>query len=138
MKFKEYIKQIEEMNTIGYHNDGPGGPFRASGGSYLSSDQTGTEQDPSASSDGHSLHLPSPELATLPSVTKRSRIASVDKNRNPIIVTLTDGTQMMFTWDEFRRIQQEPISGKTMTVVFQRLPQDKTPTPSQIQSIKVE
>jgi hypothetical protein len=60
--------------------------------------------------------------------------AEQDGRKNIIQITLEDGTHLMMTWDEFKRIHGEPRVGKMMTVVMQRRPDDTSRFPSQIQS----
>jgi len=125
MEFKKYLEQ----NTIGTHNDGPGAP-------YLTSDMSGSEQ-PNSNYGGRPNWLPSYDMG-LPTVSKSSKIMTVERNRNPINVLLQDGTRLHFTYDEFKRIQgSEPQAGKIMTVTFQRNPNDESETPSKIQGCMV-
>lgn len=124
LNFKKYLEQ----NTIGYHNDGPGGAF-------VSSDFSGSE-NPQTNFEGRPLHLPSTDLG-MPSVTKTSQISKLERNKNPIFVLLKDGTKLYFTYDEFNRISGEPAVGKTITVVFQRHPGDKSATPSKVSRVTV-
>jgi hypothetical protein len=127
LKFKEFVK-LREMNTVGRHNDGPGGAF-------LSSDQTGSEAAPDM--EGNPLHLPSIDLqipSSIPTMTKTSVIRVVERNKNPIFVHLDDGTKLHFTWDEFKRIEgKEPSPGKKLYVVLLRREDDKREEPSQVQ-----
>jgi len=139
LKFKEYITQLEQ-NTVGYHNDGQGG-FERTGGAFLSSDQTGSETDPSGNSTGHPNWLPSTDLAIpddIPTMTRTSTIQRIDKNKNPITITLKDGTILHFTWDEFKRIKVMPEVGKAIKVTFQKNQLDQRPEePGQISNIQV-
>ena len=105
-------------------------------GAFASSDVTGTEQSPTRDYAGHSLHLPSTDL-TIPSVTKQGRITILQTQKNPIYVKLSDGTEAHFTYDEYRRIQGEPQLGKTMTLVFQRHPEDRMQEYSKIDQATV-
>lgn len=126
--FKEFIIKSEQ-NTVGYHNDGPSGGF-------LSTDQTGSEANPSSAMIGHPGHLPGIDQI-LPSVTRTGIVTFIDKRKNPIFIHLSDGTKLYFTIDEFKRIQgTEPERGKTMVVSFQRNPADHTDTGSKINSCK--
>jgi YD repeat-containing protein len=139
LKFKEYITQLEQ-NTVGYHNDGQRG-FERTGGAFLSSDQTGSETDPSGNSTGHPNWLPSTDLAIpddIPTMTRTSTIQRIDKNKNPITITLKDGTILHFTWDEFKRIKVMPEVGKAIKVTFQKNQLDQRPEePGQISNIQV-
>lgn len=101
------------------------------GGAFASSDVTGSEQSPTMGYAGHSLHLPSTDL-TIPSVEKTGRITVLLTKRNPVYVRLSDGTEAQFTYDEFKRIEGQPALGKTMTMIFQRHPQDITKQHSKI------
>lgn len=127
LNFKKFL----EMNTVGKHNDGPGG-------AYLSSTQTGSEQSATQGFTGKPLFLPSYDLA-LPSVTMTKKIIRIEMKTNPIKVLLSDNTELLFTRDEFDRIKgSRPAVGKLMTVIFQRQPGDNSQTPSQIQDITVQ
>jgi len=75
---------------------------------------------------------------SIPKVVKKSIIRRIEIKNNPISIYLDDGTKIALTYYEYRRIKNEPKVGKTMTVVFQRNPTDKTPMPSKIESIKVD
>lgn len=133
MRFKEFIEQ----NTIGYHNDGPGSGFSPTGGSYLSSDWSGSEASDTMQLSGHPPHLPGLDLQ-LPTVKKTSKINILEKNKNPIYIQLEDGTKLYFTWDEFKKIKgKKPERGDIMSVTFQRLPHDNSKEVSQIQSVEV-
>jgi hypothetical protein len=142
--FKKYIKTIEEQNTIGYHNDGGGfnAPMLRSGGSYITSDQSGSESDPGKNSIGYPQFLPSLDMTVpqeVPTVQRTAKIRLIEKHKNPIFIFLSDGTRLYLTYDEFKRIKGgEPRMGQTMKVVFQRNPKDKNEAPSQIQSIWVK
>jgi len=73
----------------------------------------------------------------LPSVTKTAQIKYMNEKRNPILVYLSDGTQLFLSHDEFRRIKGEPRIGKTITVVMQRRADDRSGLPSKIKDITV-
>lgn len=92
-------------------------------GAYASTDVTGSEQSPTMGYSGHSLHLPSTDL-TIPSVERTGRITTLLSKRNPIYIRLSDGTEAQFTYDEYKRIEGKPDIGKTMTLIFQRHPDD--------------
>jgi hypothetical protein len=127
---------LNEQNVPGYHLDGPGGPFVQRGNAYLSSDQTGSEQVPTFV--GHAQHLPGIDIAipnNIPFTKKTGKIQFIERNKNPITIRLSDGTSIYLTWDEFRRIKEEPEIGKTMTVIFQSKPDTKVP--SKIEKIEV-
>lgn len=100
-------------------------------GAFVSSDVSGSEQSPTLGYAGHSLHLPSTDL-TIPSVSKQGRITCLILKKNPIYVRLSDGTEANFTYEEYRRISGKPELGKTMTIVFQRHPNDMTHNYSKI------
>jgi len=118
LNFKEFIEQ----NTVGKHND-----FAV--GATVSSDSLGGDSIPN----NNSTFL---RDVILPSVTRTSTIRFIDKNKNPILVYLTDGTKLFFSWDEFKRIKGlEPKIGKKLTVVFQRNEKDNSESPSKINSV---
>jgi hypothetical protein len=100
-------------------------------GAITSSDWTGSEQSPTLGYGGHPLHLPSTDL-TIPSVQRTGRITHLMLKKNPIYIRLSDGTECQFSYDEYRRIKGIPELGKTMTVVFQRHPEDFTQQHSKI------
>lgn len=60
----------------------------------------------------------------IPSVQRTGRITTLMRTKNPIYIRLSDGTECNFSFDEFKRIQGNPGIGKTMTVIFQRHPED--------------
>ena len=101
------------------------------GGAFASTDVTGSEQSPNLGYAGHPLHLPSTDI-TIPSVEKTGRITVLMTKRNPIYVRLSDGTEANFTYDEYKKIQGDPELGKTMTIIFQRHPEDLTKQHSKI------
>lgn len=141
LEFKKYIEKIEEANTVGHHNDGPGSGFnnQISGGAYLSTDWSGT--DAASKMLGNPLNLAGTDIeipSTIPTISKTAQIQFVEKKQNPIFVLLSDGTRLYFTLDEFNRIPgKEPVVGRTMKVKFQRNPKDKSLQPSQIQHCEV-
>lgn len=122
LNFKTFLRVVEYVNV--------------GGAVILPSSWTGTEAPDTMSFEGRPLHLPSLDLA-LPAVTRSGRISVVVKDKNPIYVQLHDGTKLFFTHDEFRRIKGWPEVGRTMTVVFQRNPDDKSDVPSKIHSCQV-
>ena len=127
LNFKEFIeKNLNEENTVGKHND-------YANTAFLSSDFTGSETPPNFGSRPGFL----PSLDTLlPSVTKSSRIRLIERNKNPISIVLEDGTHLFLTWSEYKRIVgAEPQVGRKITVVFQRNEQDRSKSPSKINSI---
>lgn len=112
------------QNTIGTHND-------TATAKMLSTAWTGTED-----LGPYSYGLPGVDLE-VPSTTRRSKIKSVEKNRNPIRVSLMDGTTLFMTLDEFRRVDSrtklEP--GRELAVTFQRRDDDSSDTPSKVISV---
>jgi hypothetical protein len=125
LNFKKFLY---EQNTVGTHNDGPGA-------AYLSSEFTGSEAPENAKFDGRPPHLSSLD-AILPSISKTGQIRMIERNKNPIFILLSDGTQLYLSWDEFKRIKgPTPETGKNLTVVFQRNATDTSQTPSRINSI---
>jgi len=83
-----------------------------------------------------SIRLPSTD-PTIPSVEKTGRITCLLLKKNPIYVRLSDGTEAHFSFDEWKRIEGQPALGKTMTIVFQRHPQDWTQQASKIDHVMV-
>lgn len=128
-KFKEFLLNEEiGLADLGsridqlFHSHEFGNQIQ---GALASTDVTGSEQSPTMGYSGHSLHLPSTDL-TVPSVTRTGRITTLLLKKNPIYVRLSDGTEASFTYDEYRRIEGNPGVGKTMTITFQRHPEDQT------------
>lgn len=75
----------------------------------------------------------------LPTKTVTSQISLLDDKTTPILIQLFDGTKIYLTYDEYKRIKyQDPQVGKTITVVFQRNPEDKSDNYSMINSINVQ
>lgn len=68
----------------------------------------------------------------LPTVQKTARIEHIMDKKNPIYISLSDGTKLYFTFDEFRRIEGKPVRGKNMTIIMQRRLDDHTALPSMI------
>jgi len=73
----------------------------------------------------------------LPTVDKKGKITILIKRKNPIFVQLDDGTKLFFTYDEFKRINGDPVVGKTMAVKLLRLPGDTNESPSKIHSCQI-
>lgn len=73
----------------------------------------------------------------IPSIERSGKITHLMKKKNPIYVRLSDGTECHFSYDEFRRIQGDPAIGKTMTVIFQRHPDDTSGHASKIDKVIV-
>lgn len=69
----------------------------------------------------------------IPSTERTGKIISLTEKSNPIFIRLSDGTECMFTLQEFKKIQGKPSIGKTMTVIFQRHPDDFTKQLSKIE-----
>ena len=136
LEFKKFLEQ----NSLGVHLDGPGGPFNQNhGGAYLSTDQTGSEQIPTFT--GRAQNLPGTDITfpnKIPFVKRTSRISFIERNKNPINIRLSDGTQLYLTYDEYKRIKEEPEIGKTMTVIFQRKENDRSQAGSKIERIEVK
>lgn len=129
--FRQFVEQGEARirvdfggNTAGVHND-------AATAKFLSSTWTG-----SGDIDRLDNSLPSTDLE-IPHLSRRSKIRSVEKNKNPIRVQMMDGTELYLTLDEFKRINSrtslEP--GREITVTFQRREDDKGSEPSKIVSV---
>lgn len=55
----------------------------------------------------------------LPSIKKRSKIIFINKNKNPILLQLKDGSKLYFTIDQYRRIKGTPEVGKDLEFVMQ-------------------
>jgi hypothetical protein len=139
-KFKTFIEnQTIGLGDLGrkinhlYHSQDFG---RQIAGAYASSDVTGSEQSDIQSSPEHQLNIPDADL-TIPSTTRSGVITTLELKESPIKIYLSDGTKLNFTWDEYKKIQGEPAMGKTMTVVFQRHPEDMVNGNSKINKVIV-
>lgn len=126
-KFKEFIIQEE----VGLADLGPNIE------KLFNSQEFGNQLNGAlVSSQWNGMNVPTPwkgdDLQTaknpvdlgLSSVQRTGRITALLKTKNPIYVRLSDGTECNFSFDEFKRIHGNPDLGKTMTVVFQRHPDD--------------
>ena len=102
-------------------------------GAYMSSNVNGTAELPNPTL---SLGLQTNDI-TIPQQECKGRIVTLLAKRNPILVRLSDGTEANFTFDQWKRIQGEPALGKTMTIIFQRHPNDATKTHSKIEKVIV-
>lgn len=89
------------------------------GGAFTSTDVTGSGPTMSY------LNSPSADL-TVPSTERTGRITTLLLKKNPIYVRLSDGTEVNFTYQEYRRIEGKAELGKTMTIIFQRHPEDQS------------
>lgn len=140
-KFKDFLITEElGLGNLGstidnfYNNQWLGNRLH---GAFLSTDQSGTEQSITHGYAGHPLHMPSTDL-TIPSMERSGRITTLMMKKNPIYVRLSDGTEAHFTYDEWKKIDGEPALGKTMTIIFQRHPQDWTSNTSKIERVIVQ
>lgn len=131
MNFRQFVEHGEArinhtfgQNTVGTHND-------LATANFLSSTWTGSEDLGRLN-----IGLPSSDLE-IPHATRRSRIRSIEKNKNPIKVQMMDGTTLYLSLDEFRRIDSrtklEP--NREITVTFQRREEDGRPEPSKVVSV---
>lgn len=121
INFKEYLENF----TLGHHLDGMGG-FSKNGGAYLQSSQTGSSFLQNKPSVGNAPEISSMDYALLkdmPTQTVFSTISHITLNKNPIKIKLEDGTDIMLSYDQYKKISlssQEPKVGKKMKVVFQK------------------
>jgi hypothetical protein len=60
----------------------------------------------------------------IPNIEKTARIIFLDVKKTPIRMLLSDGTECLFSEVEFRKIKGIPEINKTITLVFQRNPND--------------
>lgn len=130
-KFKQFIESDLGLGNLGSKLWQTYNALDAPVGAFLSSDVSGSEQSDTQGSAGHPLHLPSTDLV-IPKLERTGRIQQMMLTKNPIMIQLSDGTQAYFSYDEYRRIQGEPALGKTMTIIFQRHPGDKSQMASKI------
>ncbi len=80
--------------------------------------------------------LPGTDL-TVPQIVRTGRIQTLINNRNPIYIRLSDGTEAHFSYDEYRSIKGDPAIGKTMSITFQRHPNDASEGVSKIDTATV-
>jgi hypothetical protein len=129
-KFKEFL--ITE--DIGLADIGPR-LDRFYNSSYLDSKVNGAFSTGSNAKESPTLGMADnmPDTAlSIPSVERTGRIVHLINKRNPIYIRLSDGTEAHFSYDEYRRIEGKPEIGKTMTLIFQRHPEDKMKEASKI------
>lgn len=75
----------------------------------------------------------------LPTKTVTSQIRLLNNKTTPILIQLLNGTKIYLTYDEYEKLKpQDPQIGKTITVVFQRNPEDKSDNYSLINSINIQ
>ena len=79
------------------------------------------------------FQMPNMEL-DLPCVKKTAKIQILQYKKTPIFMQLSDGSQLFFTLDEFRRIKGKPEVGKTVNYEMLRLADDKSSAPSMLKS----
>jgi hypothetical protein len=118
------IQNSFSQNTVGTHNDHATAAFLPS--TWTGSEDLGT----------YSYGVPGVDL-TIPNVVKKSKIRSVEMNRNPIKLMMMDGTKIYLTLDEFNRINaiKRLEVGNEISVTFQRRPEDSGAEPSKIVAI---
>jgi hypothetical protein len=131
MTFKQFLDQNPNsiinslgQNTVGTHND-------YATGAYLPSTWIGSENQ------GRLSQSITNNVFVIPNTTKRTKIRSVEVNKNPIVVSLMDGTKLYLTIDQFNRVQSNKKleAGEEISVTFQRRPEDTSDQPSKIISI---
>jgi len=109
---------------VGTHND-------YATGAYLPSTWIGSENQ------GRLSQSITNNVFVIPNTTKTTKIRSVEVNKNPIVVSLMDGTKLYLTIDQFNRVQSNKKleAGGEISVTFQRRPEDTSDQPSKIISI---
>lgn len=131
MNFRQFLEhnplKIQNpfsQNTVGTHND-------YATAAFLPSTWTGSEN-----LGPYSYGVPSLDLV-IPNVVKKSKIRSVEINKNPIQIAMIDGTKIYLTLDEFNRIKSTKRLevGDEISVTFQRHPEDQGSRPSKIIAI---
>lgn len=137
-KFKEFI--INERVGLGdlgsqiyskIHNqdfDNQVNGAITSMGSRIKQDTQGMSEQPP--------DMPANDLV-IPSVEKVGRIVILHDKKNPIYLRLSDGTEAYFTYDQFKKIKGTPKIGKTMSISFQRHPEDKMQRNSKINKAEI-
>ena len=128
MNFRQFLEhnpiKIQNsfaQNTTGTHND-------YATASFLPSTWTGSED-----LGVYSYGVPGIDVV-IPSVVKKSKIRSVEMNKNPITIGLMDGTKIYLTLDEFNRVNaiKKLEVGNEISVTFQRRPEDNSQEASKI------
>ena len=74
----------------------------------------------------------------IPRTTRKGIVTKFVDKKNPMMVELDDGTKMYLSFDQYKRIKGDlPIvpGNSHLTVVFQRIPHDKSLEVSQIEKI---
>lgn len=127
ISFKQFIK-ITEQNGLGLGNLG-------------SQMQKAFDSIPTIIPNGfkrpdYLVGIPNLDVQ-LPTTTGNGTIEVMNTKKTPIYIRLSDGSDCYFTVDEFRRIKGKPAVGKSMTVVFQRHPENRDSKPSQIIDARV-
>lgn len=102
------------------------------GGALVNSQVSGSN----SSGTGGAFELPSTDL-TVPQVVKTGRIVTLMMNKNPVYVRLSDGTEANFTYDEIKRLNGELALGKTLSITFQRHPEDSGAAHSRIDHVEI-
>lgn len=139
------FRQFVEQNVPGTHNDGPGGAFNiGTGGSFITSDQSGSE-----TFDNRSPYFPSYELTAqvAPHTTIYGTITQIKEHQPPhktmvqIRINLSSDSvsykpngkseTILINTDQYRTIQKmnggrKPRAGNKTMVKLLRLPEDHT------------
>ena len=135
---------LESGNTVGHHNDGFGG-FGTGGGGYIDAGVAGQETADTHNLQGHPPHVFGTDIF-VPTVTKQGKITGIKYRQSPIVIEMNGSPTLYVTLDEFNRIKKknnlqsenwERLIGRNMTVVFQRHPNDRNPTLSQVQDVRI-
>ena len=145
---------LESGNTVGVHNDGPGGAFGSGGGGYIDGVWGGQETPETMGLSGHPPHLGGTDIF-VPTVTKEGTITGIDYRQSrqnvkkvPSSIAIdVDGIPMMYvTRDELDRIKRrnnlehaawKDLVNRRICIVFLRHPNDKTQTMSQVQDVRI-
>ena len=94
-------------------------------GSYVNTDYSMPSPEGYIGDPDFMPRMPATNL-TIPSTEKTGKITVLLAKKNPIFMKLSDGTELNFTYEQYKRIHgSEPAIGKTMTVIFQRRPNDR-------------
>jgi len=129
--FRRFLEEYEgriqnpfSQNTTGTHND-----FATA--KFLPTTWTGSED-----LGAYSYGVPGIDLE-IPGVVRKSKIRSVEKSKDPIKVSLMDGTVLYMTLDEFNKVDSRTklSPGREIRVTFQRREDDGSPDTSKIVSI---
>lgn len=115
-------------NTVGVHNDGN---RDGSMGAFLPA--TGSDNlEVYGQPPGTDLQIPNVPVDSVVQSIEGDRPRPGKKCKDPIWITMTDGTRFAVSWDSFRTNYAGLEEGDKLRIVFQRNPGDSSPEASRI------